>query len=119
MLQSSPFPLKQSELNQYFHTVTEYLQVNSIRMHISDRQLAALTNLLNDWSAARIIYYSSQNRNKAVYNLSLAMDAMQNALKAIYSELSTSVLSELDLDTLHLHNFCAPQESDQASLSKA
>ena len=109
MIRSNPFPLKQSELNEYFQYATRYLHENASRLRVTDKQLFMLKILLDEWNMAYSNYRESKNKNNAVYALSLAMDGMQNTLKTIYSQLNKLELTHLDQDTLHLHNFWQSQ----------
>jgi hypothetical protein len=109
-IRSNPFPLKQSELNEYFQNVITHLQNNSGRFGLTDVQISNLNRQLEEWKAAYVMYKTSLNKNKAVYNLSFTMEALQSELRKIYSNLNRMTLTDLDRDILNLQNFWVDRE---------
>jgi len=110
VIRSNPFPLKQSELNEYFKNAITHLQNNAARFGLSNLQVSNLASQLEEWKAAYVMYRTSLNKNKAVYTLSLTMDALQSELKKIYTTLDSEALTDLDRDILNLRNFWVNQE---------
>jgi hypothetical protein len=110
MVRLSPFPLKQSELNDYFQIAIMHLQCNSERLGLTGLQVASLSNHLSEWNTSLKNYKVSHDRPKAVYNLSMVMEVLQNELRGIYQNLIKHSLSDFDKDILNLHNFWLSNE---------
>jgi hypothetical protein len=112
---SSPFPLRQSALNEYLQQSVQYLCENASRLNVTNKQQVILSTLLDNWNAAYTDCRLSKHTEPAVCALSLAIDAIQHWLLSIYDGLIKSLLTPIDLDTLKLTNYFSSQELTKAS----
>ena len=112
MAHGGPFPTKNTELNDYFDTVTPYLGTHATRLSVSAENLATLDALYDTgsvpqselgWSQLWVVYTDEDAVNKGIRdNVKIRRKEMEDILRDIYDDIPKSALTTNDRNTLHL-----------------
>jgi hypothetical protein len=98
-----PFPSKEDELNTYFKLVVAYITLHYSRLHVSESDKTLINELYDEWF---ILYPLSQNlytrSTMIVANKNRLRDSLIIALRTVFADIPTSVLTLQDRMTLRL-----------------
>lgn len=103
MPKQRPFPSKEADLNLNFQAAVAYLLLNHTRLLVSAANQALLTTQLSSWN---LVFPNSQNANtrtkSVIDNKEHANEALISTLRAVYADISSSVLTIEDRNSLNL-----------------
>ena len=108
-----PFPRKNKEVNDYFDTVTPYINTHDARFSVSAGNLSTLNSLYDNgggvpqselgWSQLWKLYANPDKVNKSIRDIvKIRRAEMETILRSIYGDIPTSALTANDRTTLHL-----------------